>query len=74
MRKEGSTKCPLDMGVLLQTRAKLKVGRAVGSDGVSAAMLKTLSWEALRLVLQAFQSLYQRQIVTPDSWRKIWVT
>jgi hypothetical protein len=74
MRKEGSTKCPLDMGVLLQTRAKLKVGRAVGSDGVSAAMLKTLSWETLRLVLQAFQSLYQRQIVTPEPWRKIFVT
>ena len=74
MRSEGCAKCPLDMGVLLQTRAKLKVGRAVGSDGVSAMMLKTLPWETLRLVLQAFQSLYQRQIVTPDPWRKILVT
>jgi len=52
------------MGVLLQTRAKMKVGRAVGSDGVSAMMLKTLPWETLRLVLQALQSLSQRQIVT----------
>ena len=73
-RREGIASCPLDMGVLLQTRAKLKVGRAVGSDGISAAMLKTLSWETLCLVLQAFQSLYRRQIVTPEPWRKILVT
>ena len=72
--RNGSFSCPLDMGLLLRARARLREGKATGWDGISASVLKALPWEALRHVLVCFQRLYQRQIVSPDSWRRILVS
>eukprot|EP00959_Pyramimonas_sp_CCMP1952_P311249 6513830-Pyramimonas_sp.AAC.1 len=34
--------CPIDMGLLLRARARLREGKATGLDGISASVLKAL--------------------------------
>ena len=65
---------PITMGLLLRARARLKIGRAVGADGIGASLLKALPWTSLCMVLQAFQKLYARSSVTSQEWRMLCVT
>eukprot|EP00959_Pyramimonas_sp_CCMP1952_P373498 7822227-Pyramimonas_sp.AAC.1 len=38
---------PITMGLLLRARARLKMGRAVGADGIGASLLKALPWTSM---------------------------
>jgi hypothetical protein len=59
------------MGILMRARAKLKVGRAVGKDGISASMLRCVPWSALCSILKAFRKLFTLEFDTPSVWRSI---
>eukprot|EP00959_Pyramimonas_sp_CCMP1952_P446710 9353764-Pyramimonas_sp.AAC.1 len=47
---------------------------ATGTDGISASVLKALPSEALRHILVCFQKLFDRQVVSPSSWRRVLVS
>eukprot|EP00959_Pyramimonas_sp_CCMP1952_P037043 775181-Pyramimonas_sp.AAC.1 len=59
------------MQVLCRARSRLRVGKAVGVDGISAQMLRSLSWEALRVGLECFQRRFWRLADGPGSWKII---
>jgi len=58
----------LQMSQLLQARAELKVGKATGPDGLSAAVLRHLPWRSLRVVLRFFNLILTGMRAPPDSW------
>ena len=49
------------MSVVMQSRALFSNGKAVGVDGISAEVLKTLPWRALQKIKNAFELRYKGQ-------------
>ena len=64
----------IDLPLVLKARARLKAGRAVGPDGVSAESLKYIPWSSMRRVASSFQSIFEGEEPTPDTWRNVRVT
>ena len=48
----------LTMSVLMQSRASFSTGKAVGIDGISAEILKTIPWRALQKIRRVFELRY----------------
>ena len=48
----------LTMSVLVQSRASFPNGKAVGIDGISAEILKSVPWRALQKIRKAFEMRY----------------
>ena len=69
-----SRECPITMALVLRARSRLKEGRAVGADGISCTVLKSLAWTSLRVILCTFQALYRREVESPESWRLLRVS
>ena len=49
----------LTMSVIMQSRASFSNGKAVGVDGISAEVLKTIAWRALLKIKKAFENEIQ---------------
>ena len=49
------------MSVLMQSRASFSNGKAVGIDGISAEVLKSIPWRALQKIRKAFEMRYLGQ-------------
>ena len=49
------------MSVVLQSRAPFSDGKALGVDGISAEILKTVPWRALQKIQNAFELRYRGQ-------------
>ena len=58
----------LTMPLLLRARARLRVGKATGPDGMSAAVIRQLPWRALRVVLRCFNEVLTGAQLPPQSW------
>eukprot|EP00959_Pyramimonas_sp_CCMP1952_P307533 6437081-Pyramimonas_sp.AAC.1 len=65
------TSSPITMHVLCRALSRLREGKAVGADGISARMLPSLSWDALRVVVDCFQRRFWRLAEAPASWKFI---
>ena len=48
----------LTMSVIMQSRASFSIGKAVGVDGISAKILKSIPWRALQKIKKAFERRY----------------
>ena len=48
----------LTMSVLMQSRASFSTGKAVGIDGISAEIIKTIPWRALQKIRRVFKLRY----------------
>ena len=48
----------LTMSVIMQSRASFSIGKAVGVDGISAEILKSIPWRALQKIKKAFERRY----------------
>ena len=60
--KKGETQGPkLTMSFLMQRRASFTNGRAVGIDGISAEVLKSIPCRALQQIRKALDMRYLRQ-------------
>ena len=60
--KNGENKGPkFIMSVLMQSRASFSNGKAVGIDGISAEVLKSIPWRALQKIRKAFEIRYLGQ-------------
>ena len=46
------------MSVIMQSRASFSNGKAVGNNGISAEILKSLLWSALQKIKKAFERRY----------------
>ena len=46
------------MSVVMQSRASFSNGKAVGVDGISAEILKSIPWRALQKIKKAFERRY----------------
>ena len=46
------------MSVIMQSRASFSNGKAVGVDGISAEILKSIPWRALQKIKKAFEMRY----------------
>ena len=57
----GSQEPRLTMSVIMQMRASFSIGKAVGVDGISAKLLKSIPWIALQSVKNAFEMRYKGQ-------------
>ena len=51
----------LTISVLIQSRVSFFNGKAVGIDGNSAEILKSVPWRALHKIRKAFEMRYLRQ-------------
>ena len=67
MRKQKAPR--LTMSVLVQSRASFSNGKAVGVDGISSEILRTLPWRALQKIKNAFDLRYKGQSkVDTETW------
>ena len=55
---EGSQEPKLTMSVIMQSRASFSNGKAVGIDGISAEIVKSIPWTALQKIEKAFERRY----------------
>ena len=55
---EGSQEPKLTVSVNMQSRASFSNGKAVGVDGISAEILKSIPWRALQKIEKAFAMRY----------------
>ena len=65
MKKEDRAKKKIEnhrpkftLSVLTQSRAPFSNGKAVGTDGISPEILKSISWRALQKIRKAFEMRY----------------
>ena len=58
-RESGASQKPkLTVSVIMQCRASFSNGKAVGVDGISAEILKSIPWRALQKIKKAFERRY----------------
>ena len=62
---------PIDIGLFMRARSRLKAGKAVGKDNISVSMLKHIPWSACLVILRCFQHLFKREASVPEEWRQI---
>eukprot|EP00959_Pyramimonas_sp_CCMP1952_P183223 3830623-Pyramimonas_sp.AAC.1 len=55
-------------------RSRLRTRRALGPDGISVELLKSLSWRSVRFISRVFSDIFNGLRPTPREWQEVYLT